>query len=453
MKYSIIGKKQRREEELRRIDIINEEESESNRVGQILEKPKASLSPTLFLPITKTQSLSKPAATSTLNDIASSNLMRRSRSILNLSTGDGLDEGSRRLCQFSPTWSSPSSRHFPNSQFSLDRSFDDDLLDLLSKSISSNDLARHRIMNCSTDMEECLFLSMSVTPVPNSPISAFYGSPCNTPPLIGSPSRLITFDSRNPSISVRRNIPDSSEEQRALSIALANRLSELFNGEEENEDSTRYSCRSGVTSPQSDGIFNKQDGDELIGDRKVRFRELDDVRVIGTSPSSSRTTGESTPLYSTFDAVPFDLAKAFRSSQGDSSSFLDDSEICSMTRGPVTTSAVDSSTRPFNLNGDRPSYFCADRDRDRDRDRVGSNYSSMDTLDCNDLITIISIINENDASCNCKEKEKDRDMDNCTKINIDNRSHRHEDEYHECRGNEDLSQVSILTTNERVAFR
>ena len=447
VKYSIIGKKQRREEKLRRIEIIKLE-PEWDTVEQVLGKPKASLSPTLFLPITMSQPQSKPTATSTWNNIAPSNMMRHSRSNGNPQTVDGLDEGNRRLCQLSPPWSSPSSRHFTNSQFSLDRTFDDDLLDLLSKSISSSDLARNRIPNCSTDMEECLFLSMSVTPVPNSPISAFYGSPCNTPPLIDSPSRISTFDGRTPSISVRRNVYDSSEEQRALSIALANRLSELFNGDEENDDTTHYSYRSGVNSAQHalfDDIFHKENGDELIGDRKVRFRELDDVRVIDTISSSARTTGESTPLYSPFEALPYDLSNKFPSAQGDSSSFLDDSEICLVTRRPAMTSAVDSTTRPLNLNGERPSYYCADRDSYRDR--VGSNYSSMDTLDCNDLITIISIINESDTSCNCKEKENDTDIS--TNINIDNRSHAHQDDNHEFHGKEDLNQISILSRNER----
>ena len=80
---------------------------------------------------------------------------------------------------------------------------------------------------------------------------------------------------------------------------------------------------------------------------------------------------------------------------------------------------------------------------------MGSNYSSMDTLDCNDLITIISIINESDTSCNCKEKENDTDIS--TNINIDNRSHAHQDDNHEFHGKEDLNQISILSRNERGA--
>lgn len=386
--------------------------------GQMYGHLKASLSPHTFLPISMDQPYQAAMSTSSSTLKGPGSKMKPSYPILSTLQVDKEEDDSHRLPQFSSMWSSPSNRFIPLSQFSLDRSFDDDLLALLSKSMSSSDLVNNRIPTGSTDMEECLFLSMSVTPVQSSPLSFLSNSSCNTPPVICSPLRAPVSQCATPPIPNRRHVTECNDQQKILSAALANRLSELVSGEYENYANLSY--RSSMGSPQfafSNGTFNRQIADEeLTGDRKVRFREVDDVRVIGASPSSARTTGESTPLYCTFEPASYP-EMTFSAPEGDSCSFLDDSSTESEGVTRTCTYSVisdgDSATRSLQCN--RGQYYY------RDRDRMDGNCSSMDTLDCNDLLTMISIINEDDVP------SKDRETHASTNINGNCHGYGHHD--------------------------
>ena len=220
----------------------------------------------------------------------------------------------------------------------------------------------------------------------------------------------------------------------AFSTTLASRIAELLGAESDKYNPSSHISSNHISSVNCSYAFTQQSYNELCmeeelkGSRKVRFSEINDVRAIGGSPNSPQTTGESTPLNlgtPSNGPVPgvgtavhlFDLEKIFPNRTEDSCSFLDDSKTENDTDKDGNINMDKDKNKPrqdislsIEMN-DIDSYSTQSQsvhsqsvhtlDTTLHQHSRGpyfegglSSYSSMDTLDCNDLLALISIINE-----------------------------------------------------------